>query len=381
MTNTLPEAPLPVVLARIGPFELAPNLAIRQAGVDENVFNEAEADGPKSDYVIGVAPELTLFARSGLIQFSGSSAVEYTHFFKYESERSTSLAARGRLELDLGPFRPSVAGAAASTRERATNELDARARRRDTELSTRLIFELSPLAQVFASAARVEVDFDDGEEFRGVALDNSLNRQLDQYQTGIRMNPTPFTTVMIDATYAKDRFVLSPGRDSESRTVATELVFGNDAIVRGRVRVGFQDFRPEDPTLKPYRGVVTGVGLNYRGFWRGRVDGTFERQVQYSFDEIEGYFLSTGGQITYTQHVVGPLDVQGTFGSWLMDYGKRFGTLPHTDETRVYGGGVGYNRGNGSRVGINYEFRNRDARDARESYSRRRLYASYSYIY
>jgi putative beta-barrel porin BBP2 len=381
MTNTLPEAPLPVVVARFGPIELAPNLAVRQAGVDENVFNEAQIDGPKSDYVVGVAPELTMFARSGLIQFAASSAVEYTHYFKYESERSTALMARGRVELDLGPFRPSLAGAAMSTQERANNELDARARRRETELSTRLIYELSPLAQLFTSAARVDLNYRDGEEFRGVALADSLNRQLHQYQAGIRMNPTPFTTVIVDATFSTDRFVSSPGRDTDSRTIGTELVFGNDAVLRGRVRLGFQNFKPEDPTLMPFRGIVSSVVLNYRGFWRGRFDGSIERQVQYSYDAMEGYFLNTGGQITYTQHVFGPMDVQGVFGSWLMDYGKRFGILPHADETRMFGGGVGYNRGNGSRVGFNYEFRSRDAHDVRESYSRHRLYASYSYIY
>jgi hypothetical protein len=47
----------------------------------------------------------------------------------------------------------------------------------------------------------------------------------------------------------------------------------------------------------------------------------------------------------------------------------------------MYRGGIGYNRDNGSRFAMNYEFRERNARDERDAYARRRIYASYSYNY
>ena len=118
--------------------------------------------------------------------------------------------------MNLGRFRPSIAGATNSSRERPNNEIDTRARRSDTEASGRLGFELSPLAQIYGGAARVGIDFRQGETFRGVALDQSLNRRLDQYQAGIRLSLTPFTTLVVDGTVVEDRFVMSPGRDSSS---------------------------------------------------------------------------------------------------------------------------------------------------------------------
>ena len=161
--------------------------------------------------------------------------------------------------------------------------------------------------------------------------------------------------------------------------MATELIFGNDAIIRGRVKVGFEDFQPDDPLLEPYKGLVTAAGLSFRGVWLGRFDGTITRQIHYSYDEVEGYFVSTGGQVTYTQRVVGPLDVQVVWGASLEDYGRRVGAFARTDESRIYGGGIGLNRDSGSRLGINYEYRSREARSTIESYSRRRVFASYMY--
>ena len=266
-------------------------------------------------------------------------------------------------------------------RERPNDEIDTRARRRDTEASARVAFELSPLAQIYAGVARVDIDYRQGETFRGVALDQSLDRQLEQVQGGVRLSLTPFTTLVVDATVARDRFAMARGRDSSSRTAATELIFGNDAIIRGRVKVGFADFRPEDPTLAPFKGLVTEVGLSFRGVWLGRFDGSITRQIHYSYDESEGYYVGNGGQVTYTQRVVGPLDVQVVYGASLQDFGRRIGLFGGTDKTQTYGGGIGLNRDSGSRFGINYEYRNRDARAADESYTRRRVFASYTYLY
>ena len=85
--------------------------------------------------------------------------------------------------------------------------------------------------------------------------------------------------------------------------------------------------------------------------------------------------------MTYTQRVVGPLDVQVVWGASLDDYGRRVGLSPRTESTRTYGGGIGLNRDRGSRLGVNYEYRNRDATAAVESYSRRRVFVSYMYVY
>jgi hypothetical protein len=379
LTAALPDAPLPVVTARIGPVEVSPNFRITQFGVDDNVFNDARA--PKRDYVIGIAPDLTLFAQSGLLRFAVTTSSELTYYHKYASERAVSRALRGRFDLNLARLKPSVAGATVVVHDRPNDEIDTRAMRHDTELSSRVAFEVSPLVQVYAGAARVGVSYGVGEMFRGVSLDQNLNRRLEQAQFGFRFRATPFTTLIVDATLGRDSFARASTRDTRMREIASELVFSSEAIIRGRVRAGYQSFEPEDPALKPYRGLTALAELGFRGFWRGRLDGKLERRPQYSYNPDEGYFIATGGELTYTQYVVGPLDVQTGFGRFLLGYGRRIGSLARRDETLMYRGGIGYNRDNGSRFAMNYEFRERNARDERDAYARRRIYASYSYNY
>jgi hypothetical protein len=379
LTEGLPEAPLPIVTARIGPVDMSPNFRITQVGIDDNVFNDPSA--PRQDYVIGVAPDLTLFAQSGLVKFAVATSSEYTYYHKYESERAFSRAVRGRFNLDLGRFGPSVAGASVVVHDRPNDEIDTRAVRHDTEASSRLAFALSPLFQLYAGVARVGVSYGEGETFRGVSLDRNLNRRTEQAQAGFRFRATPFTTWIVEASAGRDRFASASDRDSDNRSIASELVFSSEAIIRGRLRAGYQQFEPADPTLKAYRGMTMLAALGFRGFWRGRFDSKFERQPQYSYDESAGYFVGTGGEVTYTQFVYGPLDVQGRFGRYLLDYGRRIGSIARNDDTILYGVGLGYNRENGSRFGVNYEFRERNARDERQSYARRRIYASYSYNY
>ena len=73
--------------------------------------------------------------------------------------------------------------------------------------------------------------------------------------------------------------------------------------------------------------------------------------------------------------------MQVVYGASLEDYGRRIGLAGRTDDTHTYGGGIGLNRDSGSRFGVNYEYRNRDAHAAAESYSRRRVFASYTSLY
>jgi hypothetical protein len=379
LTGALPEAPLPIVTARLGPVELSPNFRVTQVGVDDNVFNDARA--PKRDFVIAIAPDLTLFAQSGVIRFAVNTSSELTYYRKYESERAFSRALRGRFDLNIGRLRPSVAGATVVVHDRPNHEIDTRAMRHDTELSSRIAFEVSPLVEIYVGAARVGSSYGQGETFRGASLDESLNRRMQQAQVGFKFRATPFTTLIVDTTLGRDKFARAPHRDARTRAIASELVFSSEAIIRGHVRAGYQSFEPDDPALKPYRGLTALAALGFRGFWRGRLDGRLERQPQYSYDESEGYYISTGGDVTYTQHVVGPLDVQVGAGRFLLDYGRRNESLARRDVTRVYTGGIGYNRENGSRFGLNYELRERDARDERDAYARRRVYAAYSYTY
>ncbi|MEW6320182.1 MAG: outer membrane beta-barrel protein [Acidobacteriota bacterium] len=378
LTSNLSEGELPVAAYRIGPVSLNPQMAVREIGVDTNVFSDPE--NPQRDWVVSISPGMDGHVRSGILQFVFSSGTDFTYYAKFKSERAAMRQFMGRLDFLLARLRPSIGYAANSTRTKPNAEIDLRARRREGEVSARIAFEVSPLARVAVSAARVETRFDDGEVYRGIDLARSLNRRAESATLALRLQLTPFTTLTLDGSASRDEFLAAAGRDSESRLGGIELDFSRDAIITGRARVGYRDFRPEDPTLAPYRGLTSSVGLSVTTFWRGRFDATFERDVQYSFEEAEGYFVSNGLDFTYTQRLFGPIDVQSRVGRGMLEYSERAGIPGRQDELLLLSGGLGYNRNSGARFGVNYEYSDRESADrADRRFVRRRIYGSYEY--
>ncbi len=378
LTAALPEEPPAVVAYRIGPIQLSPNFTLSEIGVDTNVFDEPV--DPKRDYMLALSPTLAAYMRSGLVQFVFTSGTDFTYYQTFKSERSIARQLRGRLDFLFSRFRPSLAAALVDTRKRPNFEIDLRARRHEKEVSAGVAFELSPLARIYGGVARVETEYDDTEIFRGIGLGAALNRRGEQTAGGARLALTPFTTLTVETVFSRDRFVASPARDSDSLAVNGSLGFSAAAVVNGTVKVGYKQFSPKDATIAPYSGLVTAVNLGYTAFWRGKLSMTLERDVQYSFEEAEGYFLGTGGEFVYTQRVLGPLDVQALYGFGRLDYGNRAGADARVDHAATYGGGVGYNRNDGARLGITYEYSQRqsDERPDRR-FTRRRLYGSLTY--
>jgi hypothetical protein len=377
LTAGLPEGPPRVDVYQIGPIQLTPDFAIREIGVDDNVF--AEAVDPKSDFIFTLSPGLAAYARSGLLQVVVAAASDVTYFKKYASERSVSRELRGRLDLLLSRFRPSIGAGLVDSRQRPSAEIDLRAERSEREVSATLAFEASPLMRLYAGGARFDTSYGDDEAFRGVPLDDVLNRRGEQVQGGVRFALTPFTTLVVEGQTARDTFLAAPDRDSSSRLASMALTFSSDAIIQGTVRVGYRDFQPVNDRLSGYRGLVSLVNLTYTAFWRGRLALALERDVQYSFDEAEGYFVGTAADLRYTQRILGPIDALLHVGRGSLDYGQAQDLPDRSDNTTTFGGGLGYNQENGARLGFTYEHAKRDSALADRRYTRRRIFGSLTY--
>ncbi|MBA3270439.1 MAG: outer membrane beta-barrel protein [Acidobacteria bacterium] len=218
------------------------------------------------------------------------------------------------------------------------------------------------------------------ELFRGTALDFALNRRGASVEAGVAVDLTPFTTVVVSGRKNRDKFVSDPRRNSHSQSAVAEFSFARDAIVQGRASLGYRDFRPDSPMVARFTGFTSGAGLSFMGFWNGRFEFDASRDVAYSYDVDEGYYIGTTALATYTQRVVGAIDAQARLGHGLMDYGMRLGPGPRQDRTSTYAGGVGFNRTDGGRIGLTYEYevRHSDTLVDRR-YTTRRLYGSYTY--
>src|SRR5215210_7028824 len=78
------------VRVRIGPVWLNPSLALTNAGVDTNVFNEADQDTPQSDFTMTVTPSTDVWLRMGRTWLTGNIREDLVWYKEFVSERSAN---------------------------------------------------------------------------------------------------------------------------------------------------------------------------------------------------------------------------------------------------------------------------------------------------
>jgi hypothetical protein len=365
---------------RAGPLWFAPGLRLTQLGVDTNIF--VDAAQPQSDFVASLQPELNLFLRPRAMRVTGFLAADFNYFQEFSSERYIAPKARGRVDLLLSRLRPYAGIGRVDTRDRPNREIDARARHVDTELGGGLAFDLSPVSFIYGSVTRLETDFRTGERFAGIVLEDVLDKTTTSYDAGVRLSLTPLTTLSLAAGYLTDDFARAPTRDAISRYLNAELAFSADAIIRGTARVGYRDFRPDDPLVDDFRGLTTQIGLVYPVLDRGSLALTAFRDVMYSYEEVEGYYVETTADLSYTHRLFGGWDAQVRGALTRLAYGDEVFEGDRVDGLRTAAVGAGYNFADQSRLGLTWEW-SRRASDLRADrrYRRQRLFASWTYTF
>jgi putative beta-barrel porin BBP2 len=379
--QTLPADPAAEVgRVQIGPVALNPRFEILNAGIDSNVFNDEE--GPKQDFTATVRPSLDAALRLGRARFTYRSWMDVVYFHEYKDERSLNRSAEARAEVRLARIVPYVMLSGLSTRERPNNEIDLRARRSNQTLGAGAALLVLSRTSVVVAARRETSRFSPGQLFGGEDLAVQLDSTRDSVEGGVKLTLTPLTSVTLMGTRERTTFDFSSERDSESTRVVTQFDFDPTAVISGTAAVGYRRFTPQDPALSEYRGIVARVAVRYTLFGRTRVAVQFDRDVEYSFEQEQPYYVSTGGTVTVTQQVGGPFDVQVTAGRQRLDYQARADApvdLESVDTATVTGGGVGYRLGATARLGVNVEFSDRAAHRPGRSYDRRRIFGSITY--
>ena len=361
-----------------GALGLRPSISITNVGNDSNVFNEAEH--PQEDFTATVVPRLVARVRGGRMTLSYGSAADMVYFKKFTSERSVNANTDIRLDADLGRVQPYASIGWMATKERLNAEIDVRTPRSQRALAGGLRVLMASRTALLVSGRRFTLDFDEGALFKGVDLSRTLNSQADSVDASLQLLLTPLTTFSMTTSLQRDRFEAAPERDSDTLRLLPALQFDPSTLIRGSVAVGYRRFRPLTPALPDYSGLLVQAGLGYTMLARTKFDLDLARDVQYSFEDDEPYYLSTGGRLTVTHQLVGPLDLQAFGGGQTMAY-RQSGTPTDVrrDQVRSYGGGAGYRLRNNMRLGVTWETNRRQSALDDRDYVRRRIYASLIY--
>jgi len=350
---------------RLGPVYLDPAIALTNAGVDTNVFNVPDSENPASDFTATVTPQANAWMPAGRTWLNGMFKEDLVWFQTYASERSVDNDFKASWLAPLTRVSFLVGGDWLSTSSRPGYEIDARAHR--TERAYNGAFEFRTVSKAFIGVRgeHRRYEFDDNEFYQDVNLHNELNRTDTTAAGTFRYELTPLTSFTVDLSREQDRFDYDPIRNSNSTQLAAGLKFDPRALINGSFQLGFRDFMPLAQGLAGFRGLTSAIDLTWVLFGATKCAFGVTRDVQYSYDANNPYYVQTGVTASVTQQIFGPVDVQGRVAAARLAYrtfpGAGANNADRLDQVRSYGGGIGYHLGQDVRVAFNVDQNTRDS--------------------
>ena len=356
---------------KIGPLALKSALAFSNVGVDTNVFNQADADHPQSDFTATLTPTTDVWLRMGPTRLSGTVKQDFVYYNRFSSERSLNNSYKLVWLLPLNRLTMKAGAGYLRTKDRPGFEIDARSRRNETDLDGAVEIRASGKTHISVKTLRHAVNFDAAATFLGTDLHNELNRTTTTRALSVRYQLTPLTSLAADVSRDQDRFEFSPLRDSDSTRIAGTVVLDSFALIKGSATFGYRDFTPLSADVPAYKGATAVVDLWYSVFETTKLSVQALRDVQYSFDINQPYYLQTGLTASFQRQLSGPFDAIARIGVQQLDYRDRLGALlpvpNRIDHVHTYGGGIGYRLGRDARIGFNVDRQSRTSGiDARQ---------------
>ena len=337
---------------------LNPVIDLTNLGVDTNVFNQP-AGQEQDDFTFTLVPRSDVWMKMGPTWLSGNVREDLVWYQTFASERSANTSANVNWIVPLNRLRFSVGTGYLWARERPSYEIDARVPRVEAQVSGAA--EIRALSRTFfgVQASRRRVDYQDEASFLDIALQVALNRVSTDVSVSARHELTPLTSISVDVGRLSDRFDISPLRDSDSTTAGVQVTFDPSALIKGSARVGYRDFEPNDHTVPSYQGATVAVDLSYVLLGSTRFGIQLNRDVQYSYDVNQPYYIQNGLASTIQQQIFGPVDVIAGLAFYNLNYRDRTDAAvlypDRVDQNRSVNVGLGYHMSPDLRVGVRVE--------------------------
>lgn len=363
--QTLEPEPPANTRIRIGPLQVNPTISLTNIGVDQNVFNEPPEDEPKEDFTATIVPTIGLWLNVGRARVTASLKEEIVWYQKYSSERSANTTYSAAWRLPLNRLILQAGWKYAKLKDRPGFEIDKRSERSEVGYNGSVEVRALSKTLVGVTGTRQSVDFADDVVFRDVNLHDQLNSVSTTLGLTVRHELTPLTSVSIKVGRVEDRFDFSPLRDADSTEVVGAIALNSFAVIKGTASFGYRDFKPASSLVRGYQGSMGAADLSYTLLGATRFAVAAKRDVQYSYDNDQPYYIESGFDFSVAQQIFGPFDVVGRVGNHNLAY--RSSVLPtstnvdEVDNVKSYGAGVGLHLGKELRLGFNVDRIRRDS--------------------
>jgi hypothetical protein len=366
---------------RLGPLRLRPTIALTHAGIDQNVFNTTHH--PQSDFTMTLTPQTDLYLRVGRVWLAGRIAEDLTYFHRFASERSANTSYKADAIVPLNRLLVQIGGSHASKRDRPGFEIDARSQHTQDDVAALVEYRVFGKTYVGLSGRRSTVAFDQDDMFLGSSLRRELNRTSTVGGVSVRHQLTPITAVTFRAERDHDGFEFADYRDSNGTRIVGGLKFDPYGVIAGSAEVGYRRFENAAGLAPDFMGTTARVDVSYRARASTRLAMRMVRDVEYSYEVGQPYYVQTGIGGSITQQVGGPFDLVARAETYRLAYrGEVQGPLSvadRTDALRRFGGGIGYRLGASTRVGFDVDSQQRISEAAGRSYDGLRYGTSVTY--
>lgn len=366
----------------VGPFWLTPRIVLRNAGIDDNVFNDAGAG--TSDRQAVLTPSLDVQVPvSRRLRLSGTGALGLNYFQREDSERSTDLTGTARAEVDVGPFTVFGLLGRGRAKQRFSVEIDERLDRTTSSYGGGLSFKPSRRFTLTGQSVHHTLGFEDGAQVGGDSVQAALDRESTTTSGALSYALTPRTNLVFSADVIDERFTAqAAGAAAEARSYRYlgGFTFNTGALLRGGVRVGLRDF-PEDPdqTVPAYDGLSLAVDTGLPLGEHARLALVATRDVSYAVTRAPG--PDGPRRNSFTSFVYGgtldlelPLSLlaRGGLSFEQADYVLPYaGNVDRRDDVRIYNVALFRAFGRSLRVGGNVEWARRTSNLPGSGYRRR----------
>jgi hypothetical protein len=363
-----------------GPVSFYPQIALRDAGTDSNVY--LDTANPRSDLTYALTPRLYALVPIGNTRFIGTGTGDLVYYRTYTDQRSLTAVVEGRYESTGAGFRPFVEVGYASRGDRVGFEIDTRARHTQTTAMAGADVDVTAMTALTAWVGRSSTKYDENQQYASFMLADQLNHSRDTAAAGARVRVTPLTTVLMAAEFERDRFELAPLRNADSLRVGTAIALDTGAALTGNAKGGFRAFTPSYPQVPSFRGFVGTARLHYALPDVVKLDLEANRDLSYSYDPVQPYYMESGARLTAAQRVLGPLELLGIAERREIRNQRIGGTAfdGRREVTTSLGGGFAIQVQNQMRFSFTYERTQRTSTEpVGRDYERTRVVGSISY--
>lgn len=371
----------------VGPLYVTPAIQLTELGLDTNVFNTPIVQ--LKDFTFTVRPSAQVWmpiARRALVK--ANAGADLVWYQKYGSERSIDPMLTVRGEAYLRRFTLFADNTFSHTRQRPGDnlEIDARSRVLSNVLRAGVDLRLTPKASLELHGRWSAVDWDADDSLLGGSLEETLNRNTAGFGAVVRYRLSVLTTLELFGERFEERFPLSPERDGDNVRIMLGIRFEPRALISGYARVGVRHLNPIDETVLPeFKGLASDIGLSYTVLGSTTIGVTQTRDILYSFELTQPYYVDTGLGLRIRRALGRAFDVEGTLSRHALAYKDLVGEPRPVSPGRVdiiwnYGGSLGYRLGRSGRIGFGATYwKRRSAARASREYDGLRVGTTASY--